>query len=416
MHSAKIAAKIREQILRFSGEVSVGLPKTAARLVREVIYGVQTRGSVRLSEIARALEETIRLKKVMARLSRQLNRQGLREQVRKNLLRLAAPRVGTETLLVVDLTDVIKPYARKMEYLARVRDGSAKKLGNGYWCCQVVGLERGSAEVIPLDQELYSQEAPGFVSENDEILKAIGRVSKATQGRGVWVIDAGGDRKKILEVLLNQGHRFVVRQRGDRHLISGRQRKSAREWADGCRRQHREVVVKETSSGEKVYRLEFGFRKVRWPGRTEPLYLVVVDGLGSNPLILLTNRKVTRSRKSQWRVVESYLSRWRVEETIRFIKQSYQLEDIRLLKYEGLRNLVMLVLATAYFASVHLGKRAKLVILVQHVQRAAKRIYGVPEFRFYAIADGIKELLFGRNTGIGPPQSDPRLNLLPLFS
>ena len=416
MHSAKVAAQIRVQIRRFSGEVSGGLPKTAARLVREVIYGVQSRESVRLSEIARALEEKIRLKKVMARLSRQLNRPGLRQRVRENLLKLAAPRVGAETLLVVDLTDVIKPYARKMEYLARVRDGSTKKLGNGYWCCQVVGLERGSAEVMPLDQELYSQEAPGFVSENDEILKAIGRVSKATQGRGVWVIDAGGDRKKILKVLLNQGLRFVVRQRGDRHLISGRQRKSVQEWAAGCRRQHREVVVKETSSGEKVYRLEFGFRKVRWPGRTEALYLVVVDGLGPNPLILLTNRKVTRSRKSQWRVVESYLGRWRVEETIRFIKQSYQLEDIRLLKYERLRNLVMLVLATAYFASVYLGKRAKLVILVQHIERAAKRIYGVPEFRFYAIADGIKQLLFGRNTGIGPPRANPCLNLLPLFS
>ena len=212
------------QIRRFSGEVSGGLPKTAARLVREVIYGVQSRGSVRLSEIARALEEKIRLKKVMARLSRQLNRPGLRQRVRENLLKLAAPRVGAETLLVVDLTDVIKPYARKMEYLARVRDGSTKKLGNGYWCCQVVGLERGSAEVMPLDQELYSQEAPGFVSENDEILKAIGRVSKATQGRGVWVIDAGGDRQKILKVLLNQ-------KRGDRHLISGRQRKSVQEWA-----------------------------------------------------------------------------------------------------------------------------------------------------------------------------------------
>ena len=118
MHSVEIAAKIREQIRRFSGGVSVGRPKTAARVVREVICGVQTRASVRLSEIARALEETIRLKKVMARLSRQLNRQGLREQVRENLLRLAAPRVGTETLLVVDLKNVIKPYARKMEYLA----------------------------------------------------------------------------------------------------------------------------------------------------------------------------------------------------------------------------------------------------------------------------------------------------------
>ena len=86
MDSAKVAAQIRVQIRRFSGEVSVGLPKTAARLVREVIYGVQSRGSVRLSEIARALEEKIRLKKVMARLSRQLNRQGLRKRVRENLL------------------------------------------------------------------------------------------------------------------------------------------------------------------------------------------------------------------------------------------------------------------------------------------------------------------------------------------
>ena len=72
--------------------------------------------------------------------------------------------------------------------------------------------------------------------------------------------------------------------------------------------------------------------------------------------------------------------------------------------------------ATAYFASVYLGKRAKLVILVQHIQRAAKRICGVPEFRFYAIADGIKQLLFDRNTGIGPPPANPCLNLLPLFS
>ena len=78
--------------------------------------------------------------------------------------------------------------------------------------------------------------------------------------------------------------------------------------------------------------------------------------------------------------------------------------------------LPMLVLATAYFASVYLGKRAKLAILVQHIERAAKRIYGVPEFRFYAIADGIRQLLFGRAVGIGPPRHDPRANLLPLFS
>ena len=81
--------------------------------MREVIYGVQSRASVRLSEIARALEEGIGLKNVVERLGRQLNRKDLRVRVRRNLLKLAASRVGRETLLVVDLTDVSKPYAAR---------------------------------------------------------------------------------------------------------------------------------------------------------------------------------------------------------------------------------------------------------------------------------------------------------------
>ena len=55
-------------------------------------------------------------------------------------------------------------------------------------------------------------------------------------------------------------------------------------------------------------------------------------------------------------------------------------------------------------------------LLVQHIERAAKRIYGIPEFRFCGIADGIKQLLYGRAAGIGPTRRDPRSNLLPLFS
>ena len=145
MHSAKVAAQIRVQIRRFSGEVSGGLPETAARLVREVIYGVQSRGSVRLSEIARALEEKIRLKKVMARLSRQLNRPGLRQRVRENLLKLAAPRVGAETLLVVDLTDVIKPYVKVSRL--RGRFISAVYVGLGCHTPSVVGEQ----DFLPLN-------------------------------------------------------------------------------------------------------------------------------------------------------------------------------------------------------------------------------------------------------------------------
>ena len=119
MHHAKIAQRIRAKIAEFSGEVTRGLPKTAGRFVREVVYGIQSRGSVRLSEIARSLEESTSVKKIIDRLSRQLSRAGLREQVRGNLPRWAAGRIEEETPLVIDPTDISKRYARSMEYPAR---------------------------------------------------------------------------------------------------------------------------------------------------------------------------------------------------------------------------------------------------------------------------------------------------------
>ncbi len=412
MNDARIAWKIREQMAVFSGNVSQGLPKVSQRLVREVLYGVQARGSVLLSEIGRSLGEATGLKKIIERLGRQLERSGLRQQVRENLLALAAPRVTADTLLVIDPTDLSKRYARSMEYLARVRDGSEGKLADGYWCLEVVAVQRGTAQVIPLYQELYSQEAPDFLSENQEILDAIEAVSQAVGGRGIWVMDRGGDREELLKPLLQSGKAFLIRQRGDRHLIWRRKAQAVEAIAQRCRRPYRQTIVQQTGEEEKIYDLRFGATPVRFPGVDRPLMLVVVEGFGRRPLMLLTTLPVRRSYKSVWRVLESYLARWRVEETIRFIKQSYQLEDIRLLLYERLRTMVTLVMAVAYFAAVHLGKQAKLAVFAQHLLRAAQRIYGVPEFRLYALADGIKQILFSSRRGIGSPPPIPNAGIL----
>ena len=110
--------------------------------------------------------------------------------------------------------DVRRPYARKMEYLARVRDGSRRELADGHWCFQAVAVARGSTEMMPLSQELRSQETRGFASENEGILNSMARVSRVTQGRGVWAVDRNVDRRKILRVLMDQGDRSIVCQRG----------------------------------------------------------------------------------------------------------------------------------------------------------------------------------------------------------
>jgi hypothetical protein len=73
------------------------------------------------------------------------------------------------------------------------------------------------------------------------------------------------------------------------------------------------------------------------------LCLVVVKGFGAKPLMLLTTEPMSRNRKNLWWVVQAYLTRWRVEDTIRFIKQSYNVEDIRVLAYQRLKNMAALV-------------------------------------------------------------------------
>ena len=287
-----------------------------------------------------------------------------------------------------------------MEYLATVHDGSEGTLTNGYWTCSVIGAEGGERVLTPLYSRLYSQEDPDFRSENAEVRKAISSVSKHTEKRGIWVLDRGGDRREIIHHLLGNKLRFIIRLKVDHHLVYRGNKRSALEQASRCPMLYSERIVKEERGKEKICHLEFGYRPIRLPERKEQLYMVVVKGFGQNPMMLLTNVQVRKSRKSLWRIIESYITRWSIEETIRFIKQSYNLEDIRLLTYRRLQNMMALVLAVAYFAMVYLGIKTKLRVLARHVLKAARRLFGIPDFRFYALADGIRELLFGRQIGL----------------
>jgi hypothetical protein len=263
----------------------------------------------------------------------------------------------------------------------------------------VIGAEVGQASITPLYSRLYSQHSPDFRSENAEIKRALDTVCEHTGRRGIWVLDRGGDRGNIIYPLLERKRRFIIRLVGDRNVVYRGNKQVAVELALRCPVPYQERVVKDEGGKEKLYQLAFGYRTVRFPGRNERLSLVVVRGLGQVPMMLLSDVQVRNTRSSVWSIVESYLTRWRIEETIRFIKQSYQLEDIRLLSYGRLQNMMALILAVAYFTMVYLGLRTKLRVLAAHVLTAARRLFGVPDFRFYALADGIREFLFNPRKG-----------------
>lgn len=419
MNMPQINSRLRAQMEGFLGNLSVA--KTARRFSLEAVYGIVARQSLRLSEIARSLHEPTALIQTEKRLSKQAARPGLADAISDHVVAHGARRVGRDTLLVIDPSDLAKRHARSMEHLARVRDGSEGGLVNGYWLCQVVAVECGGSEITPLINHLWSPKAPGHRSENAELLQCIEQVSRHVEpGRGIWVMDRGGDRRRLFEPLLAMGLRFLVRMVGTRHLLYRGRAVRAGQLAARCPLKYIEHVRKQRPDGtDETLELRFGLRKVRLPGwPTTPLSMVVLEGFGAERLMLLSTEPLADSRSSLWWAIQAYLTRWRIEETLRFAKQTYGLEDVRVRSYQGLRNMMALALAAMYFTMAWLGQRSKLSILYHHALGAAQRFFGVPDFRYYTIADGLRELLgkftkqpFPTNTTTPP---DPQLLLFDL--
>lgn len=416
MHGTKTARKLRNRIGRFSGELSKGLGLPAQRFVSEMVYGIQASESVLLTEIGRALNEKTALRKTQWRLCRNLQRPELEDVVQHNVLRMAAPRIQKDTLLIVDPSEIAKKYAKKMEYLATVRDGSAHDLAKGYWTLHVMGAELGGDTMVPLYQRLWSADAPDFESENEEILRAVDAVQAHAGTRGIWVYDRGGDRINLFEPLLERGARFLIRLRGDRHLIHQGETLAARSITARCPCRHRKLITRIEGNRERRYELRFGFRRVKLPEREECLYLLVIHGFGEEPLMLLTTEPLTTSFKRLWWFVRAYMKRWSIEETIRYVKQCYDLENVRVLNYQGLQNLLPLVLAVMFFCACVLDHDARLRVMAGYVERAAKRLFGIPDFKYYALADGLRSL-FTRHPGAPITRiREPGHAQLPLFA
>ena len=395
MYDTTIATKLTDQLKKFLGRISPHFHKPVARFIGDMIYGIMVERDVKLASTVRALKEETTPKKVEDRLSRMLSPEGLEAGLHGFIASEGARRVRKDTLIILDPSDVQKPYARKMEYLAKVWDGSRGEVGDnlGYWGCMAVACESGGRRPVPLHFRLWSADSPGFVSEGDEVEKVVDEITSHTKRRGIFVYDRGGDNIEFYRLLLNKGVDFIVRLK-ERYVRSWKRKWMCGELAWECRMRYREVVSFDHHGKEKRVTVEFGVVPVRLPDIPDRLlHMVVARGFGRKPMMLLTTLAKDTSREALWQVVEGYITRWRVEDTIRHVKQSYALEDMRLFRYAKLKAMAAIVLATIYFSMAWIGNSEKHEVIARSIARMSFRIHDVPEFHFYAIADGASDIL-----------------------
>lgn len=396
MNDTKIASKAKAQLASFMGKVFTHFPKPSRKFVEECIYGIQASGDTKLSSIVRAIDDDIKPIYTERRLSRNLDDETLEASVSEAVLKDGARSARSDTLLLVDPTEIRKEFSYKMEFVTRVRDASRSSkeggdvLVNGYHGCMVAACRCGGRKTVPLALRLWSSRSPGFKGESDEVLKVVKEVYAATGGKGIAVYDRGGDRPAFYDYFTGEDRDFIVRLKG-RSVLSWGGMHEVHDLARQCTMRHSHHVTFDSHGKECNVPISFGATPVRLPMHPgKELRLVVVRGFGQDPMMLLTSLPVDGSFKSQWRVVEGYLPRWRIEETIRFVKQSYGFENIRVMTYARIRDMASLVLASAYFATAWIGRSIKREVLAEHLANLGKRLGEVPEFAAYAIADGTR--------------------------
>jgi len=151
---------------KFISNLTEKLPRPKAKFITDLLCGIIFSDDLFLTHIASKVPHPARLTAIAKRFRRQLaDSRALLKRILFNYLRIVHKRLDIDSLFIVDLSDIAKPYAKRMENIALVRDGDKGGLVTGYWCMEVYCRDKDGI-IWPLMLWPYSLEAEGQLSEN----------------------------------------------------------------------------------------------------------------------------------------------------------------------------------------------------------------------------------------------------------
>lgn len=309
--------------------------------ITQMIRGLVIGGHVHLTAIARAAPEPdVTLHAAEKKLSRHLGSEHWNASpLADELLRRSAAMVTEDTIIPADTTDLNKEYARKLEGLGKVHDGSDSegRIVNGY-CVFQAFVRVGRWQLFPLLLEPLKVYSGAPTGENAEMIRHIVRVHEAVGKKGVWVLDRGFDRRELYGPLVQNGVAFVVRQRCDRTVTA----------SDGRTLLLKDLVAEQVCPQPRRWP-KGGVNvtvEVRLPEVSEQPFLLVIGWRypkSEHPWVLLVSPAARRpSRTGAW-YLRAYGRRWGAEDATRGIKQQFELEWFLVRSWLAIRRLLWLV-------------------------------------------------------------------------
>jgi hypothetical protein len=372
-----LICKTRTELSEFIQPMTEQLDRPRRKFLRQVIGAILLSGSLVVTEIARWIRDDCsdRFYQLKRLLNHLVSFKGDLSEAVGSYRRFMSRYIQQDTPILIDITDIAKPRARRMKYLAMVRDGSEDRLVAGYWCVEVYAYLKGK-RVIPLAMDVFSVDDPAVGSQNLQIQRTVKAINEAINGKGVWMADRGFDGLYSYETWFSNNCNFVVRQRGDRCVITTGN-----------------VCIPESNLVERIRanspQCDIVWAKVHLPNNDRPLYLVASWQQGNDePLILMTTLVIENIQQAK-QVFWYYSRRWACEEAGRFLKNRVGLERFRIRRYEAMQRLAILAMfAMGFLTWVLLISRQMTNWLLSLTSRFRKQV----PFIYYRLLDGLQEL------------------------
>ena len=393
------AYEMKRDLLKFSKKISEGVNQPTTKFVMDMQFGLAKSGSCLISEIARSLNEDIKLNYTIERLCDNLSNMYDDESniIWSNYLKEVKRNVDLGNPIVLfDDSDINKEYSRKLEDLDRVIDASSqdKRIVNGYHVCEATILTKNEKQPISIYSQIYSCKSKDFESNNKYTMESIKAAERLVGDEFTGIFDRGYDDNKIIDYMSK--HKFVIRLDDQRVLLFKGKRHSVEEIAKGRKGK---IKMKALFDDNEEKELMISYTKVKLPYNKKEYTLVIVYGLSDeHPMKLLTNLEYAE-KEDVIKIVRLYLSRWRIEEHFRGKKQGYDFENMRVRTLKSMNNLnMMLTIYLGYMAM--LSDKIDKKLLVIKIIEASKSLRGRIIVWMSQMARGIKEILKYCHTGI----------------
>ena len=387
---------LKRGIFNFCGKQTNKFARPIQKFIFAMIFGMISSKSCHLTEIARKLNEDIALDKTVERLSRNLMKFDGADELSESYFNTVKKHFDERSILIIDDSDIAKTCSSKLEGLCKVRDGSSGEIVDGYWYAGVSALTSGHKQPIPVYSRVYSSEEEGYLSNNAETLKSLEFLSAHFLKTNIRALDRGYDAGYIFDYFIPRDENFIVRMDGSRNVIH---KGKAILMSKLVKNIEGEFTLKFEAKNGKKAKCKISIVPVSLPKyQNRTLNLVVCKGLGKEPLMLLTNLD-SDDPMLCLTITKVYLMRWRIEEYYKFKKQGFNFEKFLVRSLKSIRNLdLLLSVAIGYIGT--LSEKINESVEVMEIIEASKRLYGLANFTFYALSDGLAVILSKSYVGI----------------